>query len=222
MGFYDEFSSERSIDDYLLTPKNSALIIIDYQPTQINSIASIKRELLVKNIVKVALTAKAYNLPVVLSTVNVKSGVNKPTIVPLKKVLADQVEYDRTQINAWEDEEFYEAVRATRRRKLVMCALWTEACLTFPSLDALNEGYAVYPVVDAVGGTSLTAHKAALWRVAQAGAVNISWVQLVCELQRDWNRKDTIADFRNLLFGQDSPITKNEHRTPIEGLTSSD
>ena len=81
-----------------------------------------------------------------------------------------------------------------------MTALWTEACLTFPSLDALREGYEVYPVVDAVGGTSLEAHRAALERMVQAGAKPISWVQMLCELQRDWVRKETAKPFAKILF----------------------
>ncbi len=73
-----------------------------------------------------------------------------------------------------------------------MTALWTEACLTFPALDALNEGYEVYPVVDAVGGTSLAAHETALRRMEQAGAQHTSWAQMLCEVQRDWARKETV------------------------------
>jgi nicotinamidase-related amidase len=81
-----------------------------------------------------------------------------------------------------------------------MTALWTEACLTFPALDAMSEGFEVYPVIDAVGGTSLKAHDAALVRIQQAGAKPISWVQLLCELQRDWNREETSGKFAQLLF----------------------
>ena len=79
-----------------------------------------------------------------------------------------------------------------------MTALWTEACLTFPAIDALAEGYEVYVVADAVGGTSLAAHEAALRRIEQAGGKMISVPQLFCELQRDWSRKDTAAAFMNL------------------------
>jgi nicotinamidase-related amidase len=107
---------------------------------------------------------------------------------------------DRTTINAWEDVEFVDAVKATGRKKLLMTALWTEACLTFPTLDALREGYEVYPIADAVGGTSLEAHRAALERVVQAGAQPTSWVQLLCELQRDWARKETAGLFAEILF----------------------
>ena len=188
------------LQDHLLTPKNSALLIIDYQPVQVSSIASMDRRNLVANIVAVAKTAKLFGLPVVLSTVNVKTGRNKPTIHQLQEVFPELEEIDRTTINAWEDEEFVGAVEATGRRKLIMTALWTEACLTFPTLDAIREGYEVYPVIDAVGGTSLEAHKAGLRRVEQAGAKPISWVQLICELQRDWVRNDTVPKASEILF----------------------
>ncbi len=108
--------------------------------------------------------------------------------------------YDRTSINAWEDVEFRKAVEATGRKKLVMTALWTEACLAFPALDALRAGYEVYVVADAVGGTSITAHEMALRRVEQAGAKMISVTQLFCELQRDWSRKETVPGFMTLFF----------------------
>lgn len=186
--------------DDLLTPQNSALVVIDYQPVQVNSIASMDRQLLVNNIVGLAKIARAYDLPIVHSTVNVETGLNKPPIPQLRQVLGDLPTYDRTSINAWEDREFIDAVKATGRRKLIMAALWTEACLTFPTLDALRDGYDVYPVVDAVGGTSPTSHEAALRRVEQAGARPITWAQLLCELQRDWSRKDTVDDFMRLFI----------------------
>lgn len=186
--------------DHLLSPQNAALIIIDYQPVQVTSVASMDRRALVDNISSVAKLAMLFKLPVVLSTVNVKTGKNAPTIHQLQDVLVGVEALDRTTINAWEDQEFLDAVKATGRKKLIMTALWTEACLAFPTLDALREGYEVYPVVDAVGGTSLEAHRAALERVAQAGAKPISWVQMACELQRDWLRADTAAAFAQILF----------------------
>ena len=177
--------------DHLLTPQNSALVVIDYQPNQIRAVTSMDQALLVRNIVSVARTAKTYRLPIVLSTVNVAHG-SGPTIPALKEVLADSSEIDRTQINAWEDVEFRQAVEATGRTKLIMTALWTEVCLAFPALDALRAGYDVYPVVDAVAGTSPEAHRAGLERIVHAGGQPISWVSLACELQRDWARQDTV------------------------------
>lgn len=188
------------LKDHLLTPQNAAFVIIDYQPVQVNSIASMDRQLLINNIVGTAKAALAYQLPIVHSTVNVKTGLNKPPIPQLAKVLKDHPTYDRTTINSWEDVEFRAAVKATGRRKLIMTALWTEACLTFPALDALAEGYEVYVVVDAVGGTSVAAHEAALRRIEQAGGRMISVAQLFCELQRDWSRAETVPAFMNLFI----------------------
>jgi nicotinamidase-related amidase len=188
------------LSDHLLTPQNSALLIIDYQPTQVNSIKSMDQAKLVENIVTVAKTARAYSLPIVLSTVNVRTGVNKPTVAPLLEALGNIEALDRTTINAWEDVEFRRAVQATGRRKLVMTALWTEACLSFPTLDAMRAGYEVFVVVDAVGGTSLLAHETALRRVEQAGAQLTSIPSVLCELQRDWARKETVPAFVSLLF----------------------
>lgn len=188
------------VKDILLTPQNAAFVIIDYQPVQVNSIASMDRQLLVNNIVGASKAAVAYGLPVVHSTVNVKTGLNKPPIPQVRKALEGIPTYDRTTINSWEDVEFRAAVKASGRKKLIMTALWTEACLTFPALDALNEGYEVYVVADAVGGTSLAAHEAALRRIEQAGGKMISVPQLFCELQRDWARKETVPAFINLFI----------------------
>jgi nicotinamidase-related amidase len=127
------------------------------------------RDLLIRNIVSVARTARTFGLPIVLSTVGVAASGREPTIPELKEVLADSSEIDRSSINAWEDTEFRQAVEATGRKKLIMTALRTEMCLAFPSLDALQAGYEVYPVVDAVAGTSPEAHRAGLQRIVQAG-----------------------------------------------------
>jgi nicotinamidase-related amidase len=186
------------VEDHLLTPQNCAFIVIDYQPVQVNSIASMERQRLVSNIVRSSRAAVGYGLPVVHSTVNVRTGINKPPIAALRSVLEKYPVYDRTTINAWEDVEFKRAVEASGRKKLIMTALWTEACLTFPALDALRDDYQVYVVADAVGGTSVTAHEMALRRIEQAGGRMISVTQLYCELQRDWSRKATLPAFMPL------------------------
>ena len=186
--------------DALLTPDNCALLVIDYQPSQLATVNSMDRDLLTRNIVSVARIAKTYGIPIVLSTVNVVANGQPPTIPELREVLSDLPELDRTQINSWEDVEFRKAVAATGRKKLVMTALWTEVCLAFPTLDALREGFEVFPVVDAVGGTSLEAHRSGLERVVQAGAQPISWVSLACELQRDWARTDTVPDVVDIVL----------------------
>lgn len=186
--------------DHLLTPHNATLVIIDYQPVQVSSIQSMPKRTLVANIAAVAKTARLYGLPTVLSTVNVATGRNQPIIHQLAEIFPDIAPIDRTSINAWEDAGFVSAVRATGRTKLIMTALWTEVCLVHPALDALRDGFEVYPVVDAIGGTSKEAHDAGLQRLVQAGAQPTSWVQLICELQRDWNRADTVPGFAEILF----------------------
>ena len=179
--------------DHLITPQNAALLLIDYQPAQVASVRSMDHELLVKNAVSTVRTIKTFGVPVVHSTVNVAAGQG-PTIPELAGLLENDKPLDRTTVNSWEDTEFLEAVRATGRRKLIFCALWTEVCMAFTALDALREGYDAYPVVDAIGGTSVEAHRAGLDRVLQAGGQPISWVSLACELQRDWGRQATVAD----------------------------
>src|ERR1700759_3704877 len=178
--------------DHLITPQNSAFLLIDWQPTQISTVRSIDQDLLLRNAVSTVRTVKASGGPVVHSTVNVASGQQQPTVPELAELVRDDAPLDRTTMNSWEDVEFVAAVRATGRRKLILCALWTEICMAFTALDALREGYEVYPVVDAIGGTSPEAQRAGLERVTQAGGQPISWVSLACELQRDWARIETV------------------------------
>src|ERR1700749_3825807 len=177
--------------DHLITPENAAFLFIDYQPSQLATVRSMDHELMVKNAVSTVRTIKAFGVPVVHSTVNVAAGQG-PTLPDPGGLLADDKPLDRTTVNSWEDTEFVQAVHATGRRKLIFCALWTEMCMAFAALAALREGYEVYPVVDAIGGTSPEAHRAGLDRVMQAGGQPISWVSLAGELLRDWARQDTV------------------------------
>jgi nicotinamidase-related amidase len=180
--------------DHLITPQNAALVLIDYQPSQFSTVRSMEPELLLENIVPTVKTARAFGLPIVHSTVGVAAGRGQPTVPELAELLEDIPPIDRSTVNAWEDVDFLGAVRSTGRRKLIFCALWTEVCMAFAALDALREGYQVYPVVDAIAGTSSQAHRAGLERVVQAGAKPIGWVSLACELQRDFSRDETVAD----------------------------
>src|SRR5215468_10196015 len=150
------------IADHLLTPQNAALLLIDYQPSQLAGVHSINRDLLVKNAVSTVRTIKTFDVPVVHSTINVATGRGGPTLPDLAGLLQDDKPLDRTTTNSWEDIEFVQAVHATGRRKLILCALWTEICMAFTALDAMREGYEVYPVVDALDGTSPEAHRAGL------------------------------------------------------------
>ncbi|HEX4469573.1 MAG TPA: hydrolase [Gemmatimonadaceae bacterium] len=202
------------IADQLITPENAALIVIDYQPSQFAVIQSMDTDLLLKNIVSTVKTAKTFGLPIVHSTVGVSGGRSQSTVPQLAELLVDSPPIDRSSINSWEDAEFVAAVRATGRRKLIFCALWTEVCMAFPALDALREGFEVYPVVDAIAGTSVEAHRAGLERVIQAGAIPISWVSLACELQRDWARTETVPAIRDIVLTERLLADKAPPRRP--------
>ena len=141
--------------DYLLTSENAALILIDYQPGLIDGTKSISRQALINNVVALTKAAKMFDLPIVLSTIGVDAGYQEDTIEDIKSLLPGIETVDRKAVNAWEEVAFREAVEATGRKKLLIAALWTEVCLVFPALDLLRDGFEVYAVSDASGGTSV-------------------------------------------------------------------
>jgi nicotinamidase-related amidase len=188
------------IVDPLLSPQNAALLIIDFQPAQLRSVASIPQRRLLKNVTTVARAAKLFDLPVFLATLNARRRDRAATLRQITDIVPRAEQFDRSNLNAWEDDGFVDAVAATGRRKLVFAALWTETALTFAVLSAIQQGFEAYPVVDAVGGTSRSAHDAAIGRIAEAGANSTSCVQLVSELQRDWGRSRTSGQAREMLY----------------------
>lgn len=213
-----------SEEDHLLTPKNSVLILIDYQPPQIFTTKSMDKQEMINNVVALTKVAKNFGLPIILTTVNVTNGKNPDTIPQLRSVIPEVRSYDRTTINSWEDREVLDAIKSTGRKKLIMAALWTEACLLFPALDAMKEGYEVYPVVDALGGTSAESHRAALDRVSRAGAQLTTWNSVGCELQRDWARAETVPGWIRAIIEQgdawgwyltlEREVAESHHYTP--------
>jgi len=174
----------------LLNPSNCVVIFIDHQPAMTFGVANIDRQTLLNNTVGLAKAAKLFHIPVILTTVESKS-FSGPMWPQLTELFPGQAPIERSSMNSWEDAAFVAAVKKTGRKKLVMAALWTEVCLTFPVLHALNEGFEIYAVEDCCGGTSETAHRHAITRVVQAGAVPVTWVQVMLEWQRDWSRKAT-------------------------------
>jgi hypothetical protein len=122
----------------------------------------------------------------VLSTVSVQAGVNSPTIQALKDTLPDLEEIDRTTTNAWEDDAFLAAVKATGRKKLVICGLVTSVCLAYPAVCAIADGYEVMFVEDAVGDLTKQIHGTAVLRMVKAGAVPTSTTAMMIEWFRDW------------------------------------
>jgi nicotinamidase-related amidase len=176
--------------DWLMTPQNAVLALIDYQPEQYAGVHSVDHDELLVHVTMLGRIATTFGLPVVLSTVYVKHGMSG-TNPELREALPGVPEIDRTSMNSWEDPDFRAAVEKTGRKKLVIAGLWTEVCVAFPTIDALRAGYEVYVVVDAIGGVSRVAHESAMQRMTQAGAIPISVLGLACELQRDWGRPDS-------------------------------
>lgn len=174
----------------LLTPDNCVMTLIDHQPQMLFGVTSIDRQTVINNTVALAKAAKVFNVPMVLSTVETKSfsGYLWPQLVA---VYPDQEPIERTSMNAWEDKNYVAAIARTGRKKIVMAGLWTEVCVCFPAIQAMEDGYEVYVVADACGDVSQMAHDMAMQRMIQAGAVPMTWLQVLLELQRDWARKET-------------------------------
>jgi nicotinamidase-related amidase len=174
----------------LLNPQNSAVIFIDFQPQMVFGVASIDRQTLFNNVLLLAKAAKIFKVPTILTTVESKGFFGN--IWPqLLDIFPAQQPIERSTMNSWEDEKFVAAVKATGRKKLVMAALWTEVCLAFPALEAMQAGFEVYAMEDVSGGTTVTAHNAAMRSIEQAGAVPMTALQVLLEYQRDWARKET-------------------------------
>ena len=167
--------------------EESALVLIDYQKEMLEGVRSeTPAELIDLNVRLLIKAAKAFDMPIILSTVGVEMGVNHPTVPSIRAELPGIEVIDRSSMNSWEDPAFRAAVEKTGRRRLIFGALWTEICLAFPVVEALKDGYDVAFVVDAVGGLSQVAHRTAVERLTHAGAVPTTAFATVTELFRDW------------------------------------
>src|SRR5580658_1732620 len=167
--------------------EDCALVLIDFQNEMFEVIRSeTPTDLVELHVRLLAKTAKAYGVPIVLSTVGVKIGFNGPTLPSVLAELDGIEPIDRTSMNAFEDEAFRQAVAATGRRRLIIGGLHTEICLSFATVQALKNGYDVLYVTDAVGGRSQVAHRTAIERLAHAGAVPTTALAVTTELFRDW------------------------------------
>ncbi|MGN8000472.1 hydrolase [Sphingomonas sp. 22176] len=182
----------------LITPQDCAVLIVDAQAGLAFATGSGDRQSVRSNLVALAKTAKVFDVPVIVST-SASKVYSGPLMPPLRAVLPEVAPIERRNMNLWEDEAAKAAVIATGRRTLVVAGLLTEACVSFPVLSALAEGYAVRVVADACGGLTPASHEAALQRLAQAGAVPTSWLQFLLELQRDWTRHDTYEGARGIV-----------------------
>ncbi len=182
----------------LLTPAECAVILVDEQAGLAFATGSADRQALRSNAVALARTARAFDIPVVVST-SASKVYSGPLLPPLRAVLPDIEPIERRNMNMWEDEAARAAILSTGRRTLIVAGLLTEACVSFPVLSALAEGYAVRVVADACGGLTPASHDAALRRMEQAGAVMTSWLQFLLEIQHDWTRHDTYEAARGIV-----------------------
>jgi nicotinamidase-related amidase len=174
----------------LLTPQNSTLVLIDHQPQMAFASHSMDTQLLINNITGLAKAAKIFNVPTILTTVASKT-FSGPIFASVQAVFPGRVPIDRTTMNAWEDTRVVERVQQAGRKKVVIAALWTEVCLATAALSARDDGYEVYFVSDASAGVTKEAHEMAIHRMIQAGAVPMTWLQVMLEWQRDWACQDT-------------------------------
>jgi nicotinamidase-related amidase len=183
----------------LLDPSNCCVIFIDHQPAMTAGVQSIDRQTLLNNTVGLAKACTAFKIPTILTAVESK-GFSGNIWPQLQQALPKNNIIERSSMNSWEDEAFVKAVKETKKKKLVICALWTEVCLTFPALSALKEGFEVYAVEDCSGGVSTIAHDCAMRRMEQAGVRPVTWIQVMLEFQRDWSRKGTYNDVMTIVL----------------------
>ncbi|MCM2389937.1 hydrolase [Streptomyces albipurpureus] len=181
----------------LLDPSEAVIVFIDHQPMTLFGVHSHDPQTVVNNTVALAETARLFNVPVVYSTV-ARKALGGDLIPGLREVFPDQEIIDRSWINAWEDPRLKEAVLATGRRQIVIAGLWTEMCVAFPVISALEEGREVFVVADASGGASSESHHTAMDRMVAKGAVPVTTQVVLGEFQRDWARQDSYLGARSI------------------------
>ena len=173
----------------LITPENSVFLFVDHQPQMFFGVGSGDRKSIVNGTVPSPRRRRHSTSPPCLR--RSPRRASPETCSRRSARFPDNEIIDRTTMNAWEDENLVNAIKATGRRKIVISGLWTEVCLVLPVLSALAQGYEIFVVADASGGVTAEAHEHALLRMVDAGAVPVTWLQILLELQRDWARGET-------------------------------
>ncbi len=182
----------------LLQPQDCVALFVDFQAGLAFGVESAARQTVVSNAVALARITQVFKVPVIVSTsaTRVYSG---PLLPPLQAALPGIQPVERRNMNAWEDDKAREAVIATGKKRLIIAGLLTEACVSFPVLSAIRDGFEVFVVADACGGLTEAGHELALRRMEAAGAQVTSWIQVLLEFQRDWTRKDTYEGARSIV-----------------------
>jgi len=182
----------------MLSPQNHAIALIDYQPAMYQGVQSHDRLVTFNNVQVLAKTAKLFGIPTIITTV-AQDTFSGPFMPEITSLFPKHTVIDRTSMNAWLDAKFREAVYATGRKKIAIAGLWTEACVMFVTLELLKEGFEVYIPADACADISPEAHNRAMDRAVQAGAVPITSLQYIFELQQDWARSETYEGVMDIL-----------------------
>lgn len=185
----------------LYTPQDSAIVFIDHQPQMLFGVASMDRATLINNVTLMAKVAKEYSVPAILTAVETESfsGYVWPQLLD---VFPGQTVIERSSMNSWDSMEFRKAIEATGRKNIIMTGLWTEVCVTWPTIEMIGAGYNIYVVEDCCGATSPEGHDAALSRMVQAGAVRLTAIGALLEWQRDWKNKEHYNALMGLLKKQ--------------------
>ncbi|MEN2398895.1 hydrolase [Flavobacterium sp. MC2016-06] len=184
----------------LLSPDNHALVLIDFEGQMAFATSSIALSELRNNVAIVAGASKIFNVPTVVTTV-AEESFSGPVFPEVEEFypMATSGYVDRTSMNTWEDEAAYKAITGKNKKKIVLAGLWTGVCIVGPALSAIEEGYQVYVITDACGDVSKEAHERAVQRMIQAGAIPVTSIQYLLELQRDWAREETYVPVTNLM-----------------------
>lgn len=185
----------------LYTAEDSVVVFIDHQPQMTFGVANIDRATLINNVTLLAKVAKEFNVPTVLTAVETESfsGYIWPQLLD---VFPGQPIVERTSMNSWDDAGFRAAIEATGRKNIIMTGLWTEVCVTWPTIEMIAAGYNIYIVDDCCGATSPAAHEAAMSRMVQAGATRLTTIPALLEWQRDWAKREHYDKLMGLLKGQ--------------------
>lgn len=189
-----------------LNADDAVVLLVDHQVGLCSLVQDYGPDEFLNNVMALANTAKLFNLPTILTT-SFENGPNGVILPEIKEMFPDAPFIARPgQINAWDNEDFVNAIKETGRKQLVIAGIVTDVCVSFPTLSALEEGYEVFVVADASGTFNKSVRDAALMRMAHAGAIMTSWFAVACELQRDWrNDAEGLAN----LLGNHLPAYKN-------------
>ncbi len=201
-----------------LDKNNAAVLLVDHQTGLLSLVRDIQPDTFKNNVLALADLARYFNLPTILTT-SFEDGPNGPLVPELKEIFPEAPFIARPgQINAWDNEEFVAAIKATGKKQLIIAGVVTEVCVAFPTLSALAEDFEVFVVTDASGTFNEITRQSAWQRMAAQGAQLMTWFGVACELHRDWRNdveglgqlfSNHIPDYRNLI---NSYVTQTSRR----------